>query len=103
MRVKAFIEFKGKFGLTYIGKLGKNGIFKFRNKQLRKACLKQLKNTFNYECFGGSLTIPDINRETVKEFFKTDKYLTCYSLVVPEMENNKYIVTYWKKGFGIRM
>jgi hypothetical protein len=28
---------------------------------------------------------------------KFDKYITCYSCVVPEKENNKYIVTYIKK------
>jgi len=103
VRVKAFIKFKGNFGLTYIGRISKDGKFHFRNDQLKKACLNQLKDTFHYDCFGGSLTIPDINRVTVKETFKTDKYLTCYSNVVPEKENNKHIVTYWKKGFGIRM
>lgn len=100
MRVKAMIEFKGKFGLIYIGRLGKNGVFKFRNNQLKKACLKQLKDTFDYDCPGGSLTIPNIDRESVREFFKIDKYLICYCYVIPQIENNKYIVTYWKKGFG---
>ena len=103
MRVKAYIEFKGKFELIYIGRVGKSGRFKFRNNQLRKACLNQLKNDFYYECFGGCLTIPDINREVVKELLQRYKYLTCYSKAIPEMENNKYIVTYWKKGFGIQM
>ena len=80
MRVKAFIEFKGKFDLIYIGRISKNGIFHFRNKQLRKACLNKLRDTFNYDCLGGSLTIPDINRDSV----------------TPKIENNKYIVTYNK-------
>ena len=95
MRVKAFILFKGKFYLKYIGRLGKNGVFKFRNKQLRKAVLNTLKWTFNYDCLGGSLTIP--NGYLTSEIVKRDKYVTCYSNVMPQKENSKYIVTYWKK------
>lgn len=98
MRVKAFIEFKGKFDLIYIGRISKNGIFHFRNKQLRKACLNKLRDTFNYDCPGGSLTIPDINRDSVRERVKSDKYITCYVSVTPKRENNKYIVTYNKNG-----
>jgi hypothetical protein len=70
MRVKAFIKFKGNFDLTYIGRISKGGKFHFRNNQLKKACLNKLKDTFHYDCFGGSLTIPDTNREMVKELFK---------------------------------
>ena len=98
MRVKAYIKFKGDLRLTYIGRIAKNGKFHFRNKQLRKACLNKLRDTFNYDCPGGSLTIPDINRELVKDSFKIDKYLICYCNVVPEKENNKYILTYWKNS-----
>lgn len=97
MRVKAFIKFKSdKLSLTYIGRISKDGKFRFRNGQLRKACLNQLKDIFYYDCSGGSLTIPDINRETVKEMVKVDKYVICYACVVPKKENNKYILTYWK-------
>lgn len=102
MRIKAFIKFKGDLNLTYIGRIGKNGVFHFRNKQLRKACLNGLKDTFHYDCFGGSLTIPDMNRQTIKEIIKIDKYATCYSSVIPKRENNKHIVTYFKKQFGVR-
>ena len=95
MRVKAFIKFKGKFQLTYIGRIGKKGIFKFRNKQLRKASLNRLRDIFNYDCPGGSLTISDIDR--YYDIIKEDKYVTCYNNVTPEKENSKHIVTYWKK------
>jgi len=96
MRVKALINFKGKFCYTYIGRISKDGKFHFRNKQLRKACYKRFKETFHYECDGGSLTIPDIDRKSVKVIFNIDKYLICYNCVVPKKEDNKYIVTYWK-------
>jgi hypothetical protein len=95
MRVKAYITFKGKFGLTYIGRIGKNGVFKFRNNQLRKACLNGLRNIFCYDCPGGSLTIPDLNRRT-KYIIDRDKYVTCYHSVIPRKEDKKHIVTYWK-------
>jgi hypothetical protein len=101
MRVKAIIKFKEKYGLIYIGRISKNGIFHFRNIQLRKACLNQLKETFKYDCPGGSLTISDINKKTTKDMFKIDKYITCFSCVIPEKENNKYIVTYWNEKFKI--
>ena len=96
MRVKAFIRYKGIFKLTYIGKLSKNGVFHFRNKQMRKACLNSLKQLFDYNCNGGSLTIPNLDRESIKRRYKIDKYVICYNCVIPEKENNKYIVTYLK-------
>lgn len=96
MKVKAYITFKGKSGLTYIGRISKNGVFHFRNTQLKKACYNNLKSTFHYDCDGGSLTIPDINRESIKHVFKRYKYITCYSNVTPKKEDNKNIVTYFK-------
>jgi hypothetical protein len=94
MRVKAYITFKGVFGLKYIGRVDKSGTFRFRNRQLRKACLNKLRETFHYDCHGGSLKIPETER--AMKIAKLDGYITCYSSVIPEMENNKYIVTYWK-------
>jgi hypothetical protein len=96
MRVKTYIEFKGRFRLIYIGKIGKNGVFKFRNKQLRKASYKQLKTTFHYECLGGTLTIPNLNSDMSKYHIKMDNAVYAYQSVVPKKENSKYIVTYWK-------
>ena len=97
MRVKAFINWKGKFSLVYIGRVGKNGLFKFRNKQLKKACLNKLKETFHYECPGGSLTIPNLNRESVRYRLLKDGYVIAYQYVIPEKEDSKkYIVTYRK-------
>jgi len=98
MRVKSYIEFKGEFKLTYIGRIGKKGIFNFRNNQLKKACLNKLKVTFHYDCPGGSLTIPDINRYPICEIVKQDKYVVCYESVIPEKKNSKHIVTYLKNN-----
>lgn len=95
MRVKALIEFKGKLGFKYIGNVSKKGVFHFRNKQLRKSCLKRLENDFHNNPYGGSLVVPDPTNERIKWMFKLDGYLTCYSSP-PEKENRKYIATYWK-------
>lgn len=98
MKVKACIKFKNNnLKLTYIGRIGKNGVFHFRNKQVRKACLNKLRETFNYDCPGGSLTIPDVNDRNM-EIIERDGFITCYNSVIPEKENNKYIVSYIKKG-----
>ena len=97
MRIKAYITYKGKFRLTYIGRTSKNGNFHFRNKQLKKACYKKLKETFCYDCEGGSLAIPNINNKTTKYIFEIDKYITCYSSIIPENINKEIIATYWKK------
>ena len=97
MRVKAYINWKGNFSFTYIGRTGKNGIFRFRNKHLKKACLNRLKEVFNYECPGGSLTIPNLNRESVRYCLLKDGYVIAYHSVIPQKEDSKkYIVTYRK-------
>ena len=97
MRVKAFINWKGKFSLVYIGRVGKNGFFKFRNRQLKKACLNTLREVFKHECPGGSLTIPNLNRKSVKYNLLQDGYVIVYNSVIPEKEDSKkYIVTYRK-------
>lgn len=97
MRVKAYIYFKGEFQLKCIGRTGKNGAFHFRNGQLRKACLETLRKTFAYECTGGTLTIPDANRNPVDEVVKRDGYITCYHRVRPEKENKKKFILTYKK------
>lgn len=96
MRVKAYIKFKGNFKLTYIGRIGKNGVFKFRNNQLRKACLNKLKETFHYDCPGGSLTIPGFDSRIYKFYAEDFGFLICYSKVIPQKEDKKNIVTFWK-------
>ena len=89
MRVKAYICFKGEFQLKYIGRTGKNGVFYFRNGQLRKACLETLRKKFDHDCLGGTLTIPDVNRELTRYLLEKDGYVTCYHRVTPEKENKK--------------
>ena len=98
IKVCAYLHFKGKHKLTYIGLLTKNGTFKFRKKILRKVALNNLKTTFLYECPGGSLTIPNIDGHSALLSLNLDKFIICYTSFIPKKENSKYIATYWKKN-----
>ena len=63
----------------------------------KKTCYKKLKDTFCYDCGGGSLAIPNINNKTTEYLFDIDNFITCYSSIIPENVSKEIIMTYWKK------
>ena len=92
MKVRVYVSWKGKFKLMTIGKLSSRGIFHFRSNQVRKACYRQLVESFQHYCPGGTLTII---KDSIGE-----KYLNCYANVALEKQNSrKHILVYRKPDF----
>jgi hypothetical protein len=109
MKIKAYIEWKDELRLITLGTLGKNGVFHFRNSQLKKSCIRTLRKTFSHDCPGGTLTIPDHGNSystdplVIERFLRNSQmaeeegYLVAFqSVEVKKEDNKKYIVTYKK-------